>query len=460
MALDPRIPGMVQMPEIVSPQQHAATAMQTRRAQQIMAADDMKLRAGQQELAERDAFLRELRNAPDLSNDTLDRLTRVAPTVAMEFRKNLQAQRTQALAEAKAQAELEAKQAERGFSLLAALDEETYPVLMPAIAKLLPDVAPALGQQYDPAAVEKVRRAGLTVKEQLEADAKALEALAKGEYGALAGAMAKISDPAERKERLTAWGFLGAPRGVLEALTADPSSFEMSPEKRETLAGQAEGRAIQRDGHAITVRGQDLSAATARRGQDLSAATARRGQDMSAATSAATQPLEEVIGPDGKPVLVRRSEAVGKAKPAAAGAAGAKAGPDVNAIMREIETLSSQINTASGGPGANLQGMVRRGLAAVNADNTVAEYEALINGMIPMVARAVGHSGVLTQADVDSVRALFPQVGDNQALAKSKISRVKALLAGTSPAAAPAVAPAGSTETQIGGFKVRIKGGQ
>ena len=77
-----------------------------------------------------------------------------------------------------------------------------------------------------------------------------------------------------------------------------------------------------------------------------------------------------------------------------------------------------------------------------------------------MVARAVGHSGVLTQADVDSVRALFPQVGDNQALAKSKISRVKALLAGTSPAAAPAVAPAGSTETQIGGFKVRIKGGQ
>jgi hypothetical protein len=42
-------------------------------------------------------------------------------------------------------------------------------------------------------------------------------------------------------------------------------------------------------GQAITVRGQDVSAATARRGQDISASTTRRGQDIGAATARAGQ---------------------------------------------------------------------------------------------------------------------------------------------------------------------------
>lgn len=42
-------------------------------------------------------------------------------------------------------------------------------------------------------------------------------------------------------------------------------------------------------GQAITVRGQDVSAATSRRGQDISAATTRRGQDIGAATARAGQ---------------------------------------------------------------------------------------------------------------------------------------------------------------------------
>lgn len=42
-------------------------------------------------------------------------------------------------------------------------------------------------------------------------------------------------------------------------------------------------------GQAVTVRGQDVSASTARRGQDISASTARRGQDIGAATARAGQ---------------------------------------------------------------------------------------------------------------------------------------------------------------------------
>lgn len=45
-------------------------------------------------------------------------------------------------------------------------------------------------------------------------------------------------------------------------------------------------------GQAITVRGQDVSAATTRRGQDISASTSRRGQDIGAATARAGQAIQ------------------------------------------------------------------------------------------------------------------------------------------------------------------------
>lgn len=44
-------------------------------------------------------------------------------------------------------------------------------------------------------------------------------------------------------------------------------------------------------GQAVTVRGQDVSAATSRRGQDISASTSRRGQDIGAATARSGQAI-------------------------------------------------------------------------------------------------------------------------------------------------------------------------
>lgn len=117
----------------------------------------------------------------------------------------------------------------------------------------------------------------------------------------------------------------------------------------------------------------------------------------------------------------------------------------VDAIMGEIETLSGKINTSAGGPMSNVKGALRRGAAAGNMDNDVSEYLALVEGFIPMVARAVGHSGVLTQQDVDSVRALFPRPGDNAQLSKNKMDRVKRIMQQMqSPGDAPAGLPRGA----------------
>lgn len=104
--------------------------------------------------------------------------------------------------------------------------------------------------------------------------------------------------------------------------------------------------------------------------------------------------------------------------------------PDPTAIFNEIEGLSNRINTGGPGIATTVTGLARRGAAKLNLDNDVAEYQALVKGFVPMIARAVGHSGVLTQLDVDSVRGMFPLPQDNKELARNKLARVRRLMAG------------------------------
>jgi hypothetical protein len=59
---------------------------------------------------------------------------------------------------------------------------------------------------------------------------------------------------------------------------------------------------------------------------------------------------------------------------------------------------------------------------------------------------------VLTQQDVDSVRAMFPRVGDGKTLASNKLNRIDKLIGGGSaPAAAPEPAPPAAAKAQGGG---------
>lgn len=99
-----------------------------------------------------------------------------------------------------------------------------------------------------------------------------------------------------------------------------------------------------------------------------------------------------------------------------------------DAVLGEIKKLSENINTIGGGPVANIVGLFRKGAAALNLDNDVAEYERLVTGFIPIMARSVGHSGVLTQQDVDSTKALFPGVTDNSKLSANLIARVERIM--------------------------------
>jgi hypothetical protein len=104
---------------------------------------------------------------------------------------------------------------------------------------------------------------------------------------------------------------------------------------------------------------------------------------------------------------------------------------------------------------AKLAGGVERAKAEANYNDDVAEYEALISGFTPLVARALGHSGVLTEQDVQSVRALFPRPGDSKTLRDRKIARLNGLFgeiqsAGVDTGGAP-VTPAPATPAASGG---------
>lgn len=133
---------------------------------------------------------------------------------------------------------------------------------------------------------------------------------------------------------------------------------------------------------------------------------------------------------DGKTVRVTEAEVQPGDQPYAARNTTEKdtsTGKVVN-VLDSIDQLSKRINTGSG-PSARLSGMVRGRTAGLNLDPDVQEYESLVSGFTPMVARAVGHTGVLTEQDVQSVRALFPSPGDSVELRDRKMAQLRRLLA-------------------------------
>lgn len=68
------------------------------------------------------------------------------------------------------------------------------------------------------------------------------------------------------------------------------------------------------------------------------------------------------------------------------------------------------------------------GRANINVD--MAEYASSLEGFIPIFARAVGHTGVLTEQDSVKTMKLFPRPGDSRALAIRKMRNIELLMAG------------------------------
>jgi hypothetical protein len=115
-------------------------------------------------------------------------------------------------------------------------------------------------------------------------------------------------------------------------------------------------------------------------------------------------------------------------------------------VFDSIAELSERINVNQG-LYAKMAGGAAKIAAKGNLDDDVAEYEALVAMFTPMLARMVGHVGVLTQQDVDSVRAGLPNASDSKSLRDRKMARIYKILDGQ----------AGTPKPKTGGGKITVK---
>lgn len=166
----------------------------------------------------------------------------------------------------------------------------------------------------------------------------------------------------------------------------------------------------------------------------------------------------QTVDSDGKPItrVLSKRDALGQTFDAAPtadernrGASQTRALP----VLGAIGELSERINTGQG-VAAKIVGAAERAKAQANLNDDIAEYEAVVSGFTPLLARAVGHSGVLTEQDVQSVRKMLPAPGDSKSVRDRKIARIQSLI-GTSEAPEP---PSPSTTSAPGKRRIFVPG--
>lgn len=103
----------------------------------------------------------------------------------------------------------------------------------------------------------------------------------------------------------------------------------------------------------------------------------------------------------------------------------------VNEILSKVRAISGRINTIDNGFKAKAAGAGRQVMAWAGMDNDVNEYEGLLRSAVPLLARAYGHTGVLTQQDVESVLKGFPTTGTNADLRVRLLRNVEDIISKT-----------------------------
>jgi hypothetical protein len=228
----------------------------------------------------------------------LPELRAIDPDLSLDIEEALGKARKERADAVKAELESEKSLTEKWLGRLRGLpkgDEELYQTYRQMVGQDLPDLAGLLPDAYDETRLSQIMTTGETTKDYLGRQQDAIGKALEGKFReAAAGALSTATDAEEWQERIDGLRELGVPSQELaifgawsEEAPARALQLGITPKEQAALTGQAEGREIQREGQAITVRGQQLSAETARRGQDMAAATSRRGQDLSASQAAA-----------------------------------------------------------------------------------------------------------------------------------------------------------------------------
>ena len=105
----------------------------------------------------------------------------------------------------------------------------------------------------------------------------------------------------------------------------------------------------------------------------------------------------------------------------------------VQPVIDAITELMPKINMKKG-VSAKIAGGWREALAVANYDDDVAEYVAVVEAFTPLLARAEGHTGVLTEKDFEHSMRILPMPGNSDTLAARKLKRLMQILELEEPA--------------------------
>src|SRR3990167_124155 len=105
----------------------------------------------------------------------------------------------------------------------------------------------------------------------------------------------------------------------------------------------------------------------------------------------------------------------------------------VQPVIDAITELMPKINMKKG-VSAKIAGGWREALAVANYDDDVAEYVAVVEAFPPLLARAEGHTGVLTEKDFEHSMRILPMPGNSDTLAARKLKRLMQILELEEPA--------------------------
>lgn len=234
------------------------------------------------------------------------------------------------------------------------------------------------------------------------------------------GEQAPVVPPTQSTD--TGGKFLYGGTSTQKHQAASDTLAEQRYEQQKTAAEAAAARGDK--SLAISERRLGLAEQAAQQGSDIN--VVERQPDGSYAV-VATVPKGSRIAPNPETTFQRNQKA------AKMGARG---------TVQAIGELTERINTGQG-LAAKITGTVERAKATANLNDDVAEYESLIQAFTPLVARSLGHTGVLTEQDVQSVRQIFPKPTDSKSLRDRKIARLNSFFADetATPEAAPSATP-------------------
>lgn len=100
-------------------------------------------------------------------------------------------------------------------------------------------------------------------------------------------------------------------------------------------------------------------------------------------------------------------------------------------LMNVFDSIGG--GTFAFGPVARGVGGARRGAAAAGLAPDVKTYLEGVEGFAPLLARAAGHRGRLTDRDLTRTEALFPMPGDTTAEVGKKRALIEAIMSGAAP---------------------------